>query len=601
MVALLSTFFFFCPVRFFSYARFTWYPQVYFSWYPLFFKPYYIFSFAVVSYIVQFTMDSRTFCCALVLEAAATRLVASQGTTDDVVRAVLEAPWSRARSSLLGTRVSSFVELARAEDCSSDLLGLLSQVGSPVAVRPLLPADLWQWESLTKDMLSKGLKLETVSMSVRFLKGAGVSCPRALRSMGRWQLEFLVEGANCRSPIFSIWSVGAAARGPGPSMPMDAHVLANILSIGDIEKTPIATMLRKVVGKLELPGYPVVLSPHQLAVHVETRSCSPSDIRTFNELSALMRCMASFQGSLKSVASGLRAWARFCDITGEPHFPPTCASLVRFSAWCRSSHTYGLYLSHVKKACLLLGMPTAVFGEDSLRVAKVGIGKMFPAQPRERPSITLPVVMGVIRGQPLSEEYMFVIISWVFLLRAASEAVSVRRAREGVDLSRLSSAPSGSWVGLSLSKKTLFLKLQRRKNKPLGDVLERGCSCSAVTGVSDHCGRILCPVHVLWPCIASRISEGSSLISCHDLPRSAATWVRHRLQEVGIMEAEHSGLHDLRRGAAQQLVSAGCSLSTILQAGSWSSRAFIDYLDRPGVERDLVTKIKASAVLIDDE
>ena len=91
------------------------------------------------------------------------------------------------------------------------------------------------------------------------------------------------------------------------------------------------------------------------------------------------------------------------------------------------------------------------------------------------------------------------------------------------------------------------------------------------------------------------------MFSGHDLPRTTTDWVRWRLGALGIADAENFGLHDLRRGAARQLVAAGSSLSTILRAGSWSSRAFIDYLDRAGMERELVSKVKSCAVMIDDD
>ena len=94
---------------------------------------------------------------------------------------------------------------------------------------------------------------------------------------------------------------------------------------------------------------------------------------------------------------------------------------------------------------------------------------------------------------------------------------------------------------------------------------------------------------------------GALLFSNQGLPKTAASWVRFRLAEAGVMSADQFGLHDLRRGAAQQLVSAGCSLSTILRAGSWSSRSFIEYLDRTGIERDLMAKIKFNAVMMEDD
>ena len=70
---------------------------------------------------------------------------------------------------------------------------------------------------------------------------------------------------------------------------------------------------------------------------------------------------------------------------------------------------------------------------------------------------------------------------------------------------------------------------------------------------------------------------------------SAQTWLQVALEARCFPNANLHTPHTLRRGAARALVASGCSLSTILQAGSWRSSAFISYLDTGGVENALLT------------
>ena len=76
--------------------------------------------------------------------------------------------------------------------------------------------------------------------------------------------------------------------------------------------------------------------------------------------------------------------------------------------------------------------------------------------------------------------------------------------------------------------------------------------------------------------------------------------MRYHGAQAGIEHAECFSLHDLRRGAAKQLVAGGCTLSVLLRAGSWSSRAFMIYLDQPGLERDAQASVLNSFVDIED-
>ena len=68
------------------------------------------------------------------------------------------------------------------------------------------------------------------------------------------------------------------------------------------------------------------------------------------------------------------------------------------------------------------------------------------------------------------------------------------------------------------------------------------------------------------------------------------------MARLGVQRAENFTLRDLRRSAARALVSCKSSLATLLAAGSWSSRAFILYLDKGGMECSVMRRVMLEAV-----
>ena len=65
----------------------------------------------------------------------------------------------------------------------------------------------------------------------------------------------------------------------------------------------------------------------------------------------------------------------------------------------------------------------------------------------------------------------------------------------------------------------------------------------------------------------------------HMRPDTARSAFRGRLAALGYADSATFNLHDFRRGAAHDLAAAGGGLRQILEAGEWSSPAFLKYLD----------------------
>ena len=131
------------------------------------------------------------------------------------------------------------------------------------------------------------------------------------------------------------------------------------------------------------------------------------------------------------------------------------------------------------------------------------------------------------------------------------------------------------------------MQLNRRKNKPQGSRLVRGCWCK-------ECSKT-CPVHVLGPML-DELQHGEKMfpgISAGE----ALRMLRVMLTALGIAKAQQYRTHDLRRGHAKDLQLSGgltwrvhawrsgwrcvpgAPLWEILAAGEWRSPAFLAYLD----------------------
>jgi len=83
----------------------------------------------------------------------------------------------------------------------------------------------------------------------------------------------------------------------------------------------------------------------------------------------------------------------------------------------------------------------------------------------------------------------------------------------------------------------------------------------------------------------------------------SAGYARQRLRRIldrlGVQNAHEYGLHDLRRGHAEDLRRSGAPLKVILEAGQWTSPRFLNYLNLDELERDLV--IEAHVAESDEE
>ena len=138
-----------------------------------------------------------------------------------------------------------------------------------------------------------------------------------------------------------------------------------------------------------------------------------------------------------------------------------------------------------------------------------------------------------LKEPPLVPYGMVYLLSYVFLLRMPSEALPVRAVHGEFRLQK-----EGEFLALHLA---------RRKNKPGGSQLLRGCWCT-------QC-KITCPVHVLGPWLNA--TAAGELLFPGVTAASALRTLRAILMKLSIPDAGEYRTHDLRRGHAKDLQLSG--------------------------------------------
>ena len=359
-------------------------------------------------------------------------------------------------------------------------------------------------------------------------------------------------------------------------------------------------LLASAAADTGLPLNPAAYTPAGFLTLARQRRVPPSRFTRYLNASALVRSLGSKRASLKPMASALRAWADYMDIAGLPHFPVATCHAVRFAAIFREPGTYRAYLSHVRSACELLGHDGSWASAPEVARAKCGLLKQGLVHKEPRHSVSAHLIGRIASVDiPWSRERFFLILAWVFMLRASSECTGILYGPGSPCLSNLHSPlPEGACGVIGLVGGDLVLRLRSRKTHLFGDCVKRSCTCSGGQGVSLYIPSALCPVHVLGVWLSANATPGARVFG-HGIAQSALAFLRVALAARDVAHAERHGLHALRRGAAQALVDRGGSLPLLLKAGGWKSSAFKAYLDMVGLEDDVLKSSLLHLVDID--
>ena len=369
----------------------------------------------------------------------------------------------------------------------------------------------------------------------------------------------------------------------------DAFSMATALRGKTVDETILGKSHVELSAQLGLPANPADHTPQSFAKTVKSKGLAPAVVQRYLESSRLVLMLRSRGSSLKPMASALRSWAAFCDATCSPHFPIAESAIAQFASTCREPGTFKQYAQHLKAACDFAGHPTAWYHSAHVTRSREGLKRAVYNFKGPRMALTGDIALRLGKSVCSGHQYkFFCMLSWVFLLRASSEASGLVRAEREEDITNMFKPVSHPGV-IGLVGGELVIRVRSRKNRIGGDTIARSCACNGKKGVIIHVPACLCPVHALWPWVERNTRPGQPLFDENIAARSLV-WLKIALEARDVPNFERYTLHSLRRGAAQALIQNGGDLATLLRAGGWRGSAFRVYLDMIGVENMVVTE-----------
>ena len=195
-----------------------------------------------------------------------------------------------------------------------------------------------------------------------------------LLQLGRFDTPGLLAGAT--KPRVAAWSTTPEFYGiellwqcarcftadvnSGPSLPAnnpttDALSVAELLKNNTIESTCYMKRDLELRTSMQLPGNFNKLTPMAKTDALQMSGDSIHLRNEFLENGAKLNILRTVQGSRRPVASGVNNYLRFCTMTDSTSPPPSSGTIRRWSTAFNPGETFGLYISHVRKAAILLG------------------------------------------------------------------------------------------------------------------------------------------------------------------------------------------------------------------------------------------------------
>ena len=295
-----------------------------------------------------------------------------------------------------------------------------------------------------------------------------------------------------------------------------------------------------------------------------------------NEAS-LRTMMASFKGSWRQVASGIRCFAAFADEhrPGTPHLPASEQDILAWSSFFQSGGTFSNYLGHLHAAHTLCRMQPQ-WNSEILRRLRSGHRKL-----------TVQLVKPSIRSKPKDLMVRDALEQGDLECAAAFSLCYDRLFRfqsELYPLEMRSNIPpeplTSVWHSALVFEHDLdsrrerplkgHIHLRRRKNSELPCVLSTDCACASEASVP--CA--LCLLWRVWK-VASDLKR-KRLFSLSKA--SFMTKLKHYASRAGLAVVSRLGFHAFRRGRCQDLVNAREPLHLILKMGGWRSSAVLSYM-----------------------
>ena len=376
-----------------------------------------------------------------------------------------------------------------------------------------------------------------------------------------------------------------------------AFELADKIAGASVDETTMGRAAREAASAAGISADEIMKGgPRKKLARIADRAESSEQIQRFEAMGSRANIMRSCELSLKSVASGIRCWAHFCQNSGRQHFPPTEEAVLAWSAYFGAGRTFQMYLPHLEKACSMLGYDLSWKTRAVVQAAK-GLAKAGDRIHEPKPAVSKALFVRIMNRNPINEPFVQAVwVSWMFLLRVQSECLQLVRQlpHERMDEDTVLQSPAV----IGLEKGQLVIKLHRRKHMPGGARMVRKCICRRYPegSLEIHVPQLFCPVCSFWESMRRRVMTGEKLFP-NITGSTFVSSLRCMARQLGWEKSERLGAHSIRRGAARAILDAGGTFAQLLKAGQWHSSAYRLYLDLGGEE----AKAMASVLIEDSE
>ena len=234
------------------------------------------------------------------------------------------------------------------------------------------------------------------------------------------------------------------------------------------------------------------------------------------------------------------------------------------------------YVAHLAKGCQLLDIPTGWHDSPVAAVAR-GLRKAQDLSFKFPNFIFRPDLIRFLDHETIGAEFgLLGYFSFLFLLRVQSECLPIRRAGFKGDLLKRTPQTPQALIGLGdvNGDRRLVPKLNTRKNCRYGSILMRPCFCEGGVIVPGS----LCPIHVAWPAICSRVLPGE-LISPSLQRANLNRVLKTVMNKLGYPDSERYTTYAFRRGCLMEMKRSNSTVAQIMKTAGWPSAQFKVYLD----------------------
>ena len=506
----------------------------------------------------------------------------------EALSALMAAEWSPATVRSIGSKaLNRLLHLVRSDVMKGEEYRNFADMIT-LAADPAQPSFHGQWD-LWKSAITRFHLYEIAEQGdwkglVAQLDGRGVLSPLHLQMIPF--AELIKADWELSHPDMLIWLWQAAREDDGPNRPNlpfrlhtpspDLQELIVPLRKKHIDSTHIALDYSAMKVSLGLPASFDGLSNANKCGLLERSGAEQLAILRLLNLGAQRNTLRAFAGSLRPAASGMQSYLNFCAFLKRPCFPVDSDTVLLWSALFRPNGTFGLYLSHVMKAAILLGQPTDWL-TPKVRSAANGLrlaaGVSFAFGNFVIASDLLALLKAVKLASPFG---LAAFLSFLLLLRLPSETLLIRRASDWGRLSEFAPHDFKILAGLRTFSGTnlSIVKFSRRKNLPTGCILRRPCLCDETSTLA----RIFCPVHQIWPRLCDGVEVHGRLFPSLT-PHKFNIALKTGMTTAGYPEGGKYSPHCFRRGATKELQMAEQSTDVIKGAGCWAGMGFRSYVD----------------------